>query len=84
MAIIPTTIPITTLGMALIPKASGIKSKHITAIINPEANASIKLKNLLETYPFSFYFSLLGTFLFYSKNTSNINFHLIFEVFSIS
>ena len=36
--------------MLLIPKASGIKSKHITDIIRPDANDNIKLKNLFEFF----------------------------------
>lgn len=48
--IIPTIIPIITFIILLIPNASGIKSKHITAIIKPDANAKIKLKNLLEFF----------------------------------
>lgn len=36
--------------MLLIPKASGIKLKHITDIIRPDANDSIKLRNLFEFF----------------------------------
>ena len=40
------------------PKASGIKSKHITDIIKPDANDNIKLKNLflLIFYTLLYYF----------------------------
>ena len=34
----------------VISNASGIKSKHITAIISPDANANMKLRNLLECF----------------------------------
>ena len=50
MAIIPTPMPNSTFKMPLIPNASGIKSKQIIAIIRPEANDSMKLKNLLEFF----------------------------------
>ena len=42
----PIIVPIITLTILLIPNASGNKSKHITDIIRPDANANIKLKNL--------------------------------------
>ena len=48
--IIPIIIPITVFTIVLISNASGIKSKHITAIIKPDAKDSIKLKNLLEFF----------------------------------
>ena len=41
-------MPINTCKISLIPRASGIKSKHIIAIIKPDAQDNIKLKNLLE------------------------------------
>lgn len=50
MAIIPTPMPNSTFKILLIPSASGIKSKQIIAIIRPEANDSMKLKNLLEFF----------------------------------
>lgn len=46
----PIIVPIITLTILLIPNASGNKSKHITDIIRPDANANIKLKNLLECF----------------------------------
>ena len=48
IAIIPKITPIITSNMLLISKASGIKSKHMTASISPDAKANIKLKNLFE------------------------------------
>ena len=50
IVIIPIIIPKITFANLLISKASGIKSKHITDIINPDANDNIKLKNLLECF----------------------------------
>ena len=50
ITIIPIIIPIITFIILLIPSASGIKSKHIIDIISPDANAKIKLKNLLEFF----------------------------------
>ena len=34
----------------LIPNASGIKSKHIIAVIKPDANDNMKLKNLFDVF----------------------------------
>ena len=48
--IIPKSIPITALGMDEIFNASGIKSKLNIAVINPDANESIKLKNLFDGF----------------------------------
>ena len=48
IAIIPKIVPISTSIILLISRLSGIKSKHITAIINPDAKANIKLKNLFD------------------------------------
>ena len=48
--IIPINTPNTIPYILLIPSASGIKSKHIIDIINPDANDNIKLKNLLEFF----------------------------------
>lgn len=45
---IPIIVAIITLNIFAISKASGIKSKHTTAIINPAASDNIKLRNLLE------------------------------------
>ena len=50
IAITPIIIPIITFTILLIPNASGIKSKHITAIISPDANDKIKLKNLFDVF----------------------------------
>ena len=44
----PKIIPIDTVIKLDISNASGIKSKHITAIISPEANDNMKLNNLLD------------------------------------
>lgn len=48
ITIIPIKIPSNTVESDAIPNASGISSKHTIAIISPEANDKIKLKNLLE------------------------------------
>jgi len=48
IAIIPNIIPSNTFTILAICIASGIKSKHIIASINPDAKAKTKLKNLLE------------------------------------
>lgn len=45
---IPIIVPNITLDILLISNASGIRSKHITAIINPDANDNIKLNNLFD------------------------------------
>lgn len=45
---IPTIIPKITIGRLAISKASGINSKQIIAVIRPDANDNIKLKNLFE------------------------------------
>ena len=50
IAIIPKIIPIIVCVILLISNASGIKSKHITDIINPAANDKIKLKNLFDVF----------------------------------
>ena len=46
--IIPTIMPKITVERLAIAKASGISSKHIIAVISPDANESTKLKNLFE------------------------------------
>ena len=50
IAIIPTPIPNSIFKMLLISSASGIRSKQIIAIIRPEANDSMKLKNLFDFF----------------------------------
>ena len=44
----PIKIPSTTIDKSDIASASGISSKHIIAVISPEANDNIKLKNLFD------------------------------------
>ena len=44
----PNIIPIMTFVILLIPRASGINSKHIIDVINPDAKANMKLRNLFE------------------------------------
>lgn len=48
ITIIPKIIPRITIGKLAISKASGINSKQIIAVISPDANDKIKLKNLFE------------------------------------
>ena len=50
ITITPTIIPINIFIIVLISNASGIKSKHIIAVIKPDANDNIKLKNLFEVF----------------------------------
>ena len=47
---IPKMIPITAFGIEDIFSASGIRSKLNIAVINPDANDSIKLKNLFDGF----------------------------------
>ena len=48
--IIPNIIPIMTFAILLIPRASGISSKHIIDVISPDAKANMKLRNLFEFF----------------------------------
>lgn len=48
--IIPIVIPSSTVESDAIASASGISSKHTIAIISPDANDRIKLKNLLDVF----------------------------------
>ena len=50
MAIIPNMMPKNEVGKLESSKASGIKSKQTMAIMSPEANDKIKLKNFLEVF----------------------------------
>lgn len=50
ISIIPAIIPIMTLNIFDIPNASGINSKHTIAVINPDANDKIKLKNKFDFF----------------------------------
>lgn len=50
ITIIPSIIPKKAIDKLVNPKASGSKSKQTIAIISPDANAKIKLKNLLEVF----------------------------------
>ena len=45
---IPNIMPKKTVGILVSSKASGSKSKHTIAIISPDANDKIKLKNFLD------------------------------------
>ena len=47
---IPKIIPKNTVGIVVSSNASGNKSKHTMAIISPDANAKIKLKNFFDGF----------------------------------
>ena len=48
--VIPKNIPMITFEILDISIASGIKSKHIIALISPAANCNTKLRNLLDGF----------------------------------
>lgn len=50
ITIIPAIIPIITFIILAISIASGIRSKHTIASINPDANANIKLRNFFDVF----------------------------------